>query len=303
MKKLIILLSLISLSIQVDHCFIEEPVCKTCKVGFYLVDNKYCSKIENCARVSGNTCEYCITGYLPSDDGSTCIKKNHHCEDFDDNGCARCEKGYALNSYTSECVQFKGCKKVYQNDITKCEECSGDYYQANEKGECVIDLCRSYNDDGSCQSCFENFYLDDDGNCQLIPFPYCEWGDKNSCWDWAGFTNGVDINSDKEAYLKKIKSGCDSENSDGTCTRCEKGFTLDEGTKKCISNCQEYLNPSSLCDFCEYGYIKINDDKTCYPINGQSENYNKNEENKNENGKEFILFNFSFYLVLRLYLF
>ena len=56
MKKLIIiLLSLISISIQVDHCFIEEPVCKTCKVGFYLVDNKYCSKIENCAHVSGDT--------------------------------------------------------------------------------------------------------------------------------------------------------------------------------------------------------------------------------------------------------
>ena len=63
------------------------------------------------------------------------------------------------------------------------------------------------------------------------------------------------------------------------------------------------MNPSSLCDFCEYGYIKIDDDKTCYPINGQSENYNKNEENKNENGKEFILFNFRFYLVLSLFLF
>ena len=301
MKKIIILLSLISIIIQVDHCFIEEPVCKTCKVGFYQVDNKYCSKIENCAHVSGDTCEYCAAGYYQNDDRTACLKTNDHCESFYDGKCERCEKGFALNEYTNTCVAFKGCQKVNQ-DNTKCEDCSDDYYQPNEKGECEIDLCELYNEDKTCQRCFENFYLDEDRNCQLIPFSFCERGDKTSCWDWAGFTDGSDINADKEAYLKKIVSGCDSENSDGTCSRCEKGFTLDEETKKCISNCKEYLNPSSLCDFCEFGYIKVNDDKTCYPINGQNQNDNGNKESKDNNGNKFILFNFASYLVLSLFL-
>ena len=43
MKKIILLFSLLTISIQVDHCLIEEPVCKTCKDGYYIVNDKYCT--------------------------------------------------------------------------------------------------------------------------------------------------------------------------------------------------------------------------------------------------------------------
>ena len=59
-------------------------------------------------------------------------------------------------------------------DNTTCLDCSGDYYQPNENGECVIDLFEIYNKDGTCGEYFEYFYLDENGNCKLIPFPYCE---------------------------------------------------------------------------------------------------------------------------------
>ena len=68
-------------------------------------------------------------------------------------------------------------------DNTKCLDCYDNYYQPNENGECVIDLCSSY-EDGTCRGCFEYFYLDENGNCTLIPFPYCGYGNKTHCRSW-----------------------------------------------------------------------------------------------------------------------
>ena len=58
---------------------------------------------------SENKCEYCATGYIPSDDKLTCILDEIHCEYFDEEGCDRCVKDYALNIVTRTCVEFKGC--------------------------------------------------------------------------------------------------------------------------------------------------------------------------------------------------
>ena len=291
-KTIIFLFSLLTLSIQVDHCFIEELVCKTCKDGYYLVNNKYCTEIENCASVSGNKCNSCGTGYYASADGLSCIKKENddHCSYYNSGACFSCDKGYALNRYTGKCVEFENCRTVSE-DNGKCEECRT-FYQPNEKGECVIDFCFAYNDDGSCKECYENFYLDEEGNCQLNHIPYCEYGNKTHCWDWQGFTKTGKIEEDKEKYIKKEQSGCDSENPDGTCNSCENGFTLDEENKKCISNCKEYMNPSSLCDYCEYGYINVDNDKTCYSV-----------IKKDEDGMKFISLNIAFGLFLSLFLF
>ena len=51
-------------------------------------------------------------------------------------------------------------------DNTKCLDCYDNYYQPNENGKCVIDLC-AYYEDGTCEECFEYFYLDENGNCML----------------------------------------------------------------------------------------------------------------------------------------
>ena len=75
MKKIIIIISLISLSVQVDHCIIEEPVCKTCKEGYYLVLNQYCVEIEHCTYISGGLCSSCEGNYQPSEDRKSCVMK------------------------------------------------------------------------------------------------------------------------------------------------------------------------------------------------------------------------------------
>ena len=93
-----------------------------------------------------------------------------------------------------------------------------------------------------------------------------------------------------------MAKGCDKEDSDGTCLRCKSGFTLNEETKECISNCQELMKPSNLCEYCEYGYIKIDDDKTCYSVL-------ENNEKENSNGMKIFEFNVALNLVLILFLF
>ena len=59
---------------------------------------------------------------------------------------------------------------------------------------------------------------------------------------------------------------CENEDADGICNRCEQGYTLDETTHECISNCKEFLEPSPICEYCEHGYILINGDTVCYPV-------------------------------------
>ena len=304
MKRIILLFSLLTISIQVDHCFIEEPVCKTCKDGYYIVNDKYCTEIENCYTVSGNKCLYCGKGYYASDDGTRCIKKEIEdlCSSFSSGECMSCEKGYALKGNTNKCVEFENCRRTNEEG-SKCKECDT-FYQPNEKGECVINFCFSFNDDGSCKECFENFYLDEDGNCQLNKIHYCEYGNETYCRDWQGFVKTGNIEEDKEKYIKKEYGGCDDENSDGTCKKCQVGFTLNEETKECISNCKEYMNPSTICDYCEYGYINVDNDKTCYQVIKKDEEDDEDgDENGNGNGMKFISLSVAFNLFFSLFLF
>ena len=174
MQKFIIFLSLISISLQVDHCFIEQKICKKCKQGYYLVENSFCSKIEHCSYMSGDSCSYCESGYYwdstnleckeakiehcsyynPTDstkcsycesgytlnsEKTACTPIIPHCSySYDDSTCSGCENGYALNNVKNECKEFPGCDEVNE-DGSKCIECSGDFYQPDKDGKCVID--------------------------------------------------------------------------------------------------------------------------------------------------------------------
>ena len=176
MKKIIILISLFSLSVQVEHCFIEQPVCKTCKEGYYLVSNKFCSKIEHCTFMSGGLCSSCEEKYKLNDDRTACVPKSEddiieHCLssynnfNYESNTynlvCEKCESGYALNQDEDQCVTspFDGCQKVKADDSTQCDKCLWDYYQLKDD-QCSIessDFCEEYDDNGDCEKMREIF--------------------------------------------------------------------------------------------------------------------------------------------------
>ena len=314
MKSFFLILALIKLTLQIDHCLIEKSVCKKCKSGYYL-SNGLCSAIEHCKHFSNhdNTCNFCENGYRPINERTSCIqigadhcydyttgedgtsqickecqtgyklKDDHTCElvvehcqssDIDDNGnikCTYCQKGYAVNSATNECVPFPHCEEVDSDG--KCIECDTDdnsYLHANQEGKCVIDFCKEYNEDLECTECNDYFYLDDDGKCKYIEIPYCEEveeDNKNKCKDTDYFLKDHDPEDylvAKEEYLTR----CYRKNKDGTCAECNyEDYEVDSTGKSCtLIGCEELEQPSSRCEYCEHGYILVDDETKCISV-------------------------------------
>ena len=106
---------------------------------------------------------------------------------------------------------------------------------------------------------------------------------------WGRFydSDEEDINKAKENYEK----GCERWNEEGTCDACRYGFVLNDETKTCSINCEEYSEP--LCVYCEHGYIVFQTDKDgtiCYPVldntnEEESENTEESEESEKNEGK------------------
>ena len=75
-KKIIILLNIISLSLQIDNCVRTYEICTKCKDGYYVVRNEWqytCSNVENCLFPVGKVCGECTVGYT-LDTNSACVK-------------------------------------------------------------------------------------------------------------------------------------------------------------------------------------------------------------------------------------
>lgn len=306
--KIILLLVLLQLTLQIDHCYIEQNICKTCKEGYSLVDGQ-CLQIKNCIYESNGYCNQCTKGYRPSDDHRSCVEigEDHclsystsgdgstrtcnqctpeyklksgdntcelvvdHCQNsYDENGnlkCNYCEKGYALNRESNQCIEFPGCEEV--DNTGKCIECGNDYIMPNKEGKCVMDFCEEYDDEWNCEGCEKYFYLDDkDKQCHYIEIPFCKEvkdDNKNECDDYAGFlgNNPEDI----EAKKKEYETHCEEKNEeDGTCTRCDYGYELDTEKKCVLIGCKEYEKPSTKCKYCEHGYILVEDDTKCLAV-------------------------------------
>ena len=103
MLKVLIFISFISFSLQIENCIETMSVCKTCKEGYTLVKSKYATSIEcmkneliggadeGCLFYSDSTkqfCQECKQGYAKDYlDYKTCIKTDDHCEEVRDNVC------------------------------------------------------------------------------------------------------------------------------------------------------------------------------------------------------------------------
>ena len=206
--------------------FHRKKRCKTCLAGYTLSDytindNSYCIKFDNCETFSevGKACTKCKDGYILKAEGTKCEQdpcshydsetnicdacnsnyqlnsetnicelKIPHCSLlYSDGCCGECEKGYARNSVTYECIEFPNCSETDETGA-KCTKCRYDYYQPNEEGQCVMDFCEEYDESGKCSKCEKYFYLDDDFNCVYINIPFCRKLDENKeCKSGAGF--------------------------------------------------------------------------------------------------------------------
>ena len=86
MKKIreFIILALIQLSLQVEHCYVEQKVCKKCAEGYFLVNEK-CVTVDHCEYIDSNTnkCQSCQYGYRLNEDKTSCVEIGEdHCSTY-----------------------------------------------------------------------------------------------------------------------------------------------------------------------------------------------------------------------------
>ena len=100
----ILILSLISFTLQDSHCLITDEYCEEEDVG---------------------------SGKIP------------HCYDEDGNGkCENCQNGYAISYEGTSCMLSPGCDKLEKGN-QNCADCSIGFL-TNSNGQCERSLCTGY---------------------------------------------------------------------------------------------------------------------------------------------------------------
>ena len=88
--KSLLLLSLISFSLQSDHCLLTFEYCREEQTP--VVDNLPKPTIENCLYQQDNICYGCKEGFAVSSSGEKCISfpNCYYLEEGNDEKCERC---------------------------------------------------------------------------------------------------------------------------------------------------------------------------------------------------------------------
>ena len=238
--KSILLLSLVSFSLQDSHCLKTFSICQKKSVSYE-------------------------TGPI------------EHCISYDSSKekCYACEGEYVVSSKQNSCLNFPNCKRLDSED-KKCEECYN-FYLPNKEGKCERTLCASYNKDYGCSSCYdESGYYLKGTECKKIPIAYCDKGDENSCTTCANFAKKT---NDGKCELRNLIEGCDEYNDDGTCNDCADDYEISSDGKKCnFKECDSKTeNKVNYCGTCDVGYFIDDKDGKCIGIDGSkdSSSFNK----------------------------
>lgn len=251
-----------------DHCKecgTDSNTCDQCESYAYKINGKcsICVNNADCEVMGDSLTITCYQGYGPLlDDNSKiigCAPCPLHCESCstDSEKCDTCESGYGPvleeNKATGKCQKCTGLCLDCSNDYTKCQNClegSGREYVGGEfTGNCIqcppgCDECSS--DYTECQKCSHGYgtVLDDQGEstkkCELCP------------------------------------SFCESCSSSKVCSRCVRGYGLENGKcKPCPRNCAYCDDGVNFCTDCLGGYIEVtdNDGKIISCVPGPEEIY------------------------------
>ena len=184
MKKIqaFIILFLIQLSLQVEHCYVVQKVCKKCAEGYFLVNEK-CVAVNHCEYIDSytNKCEMCEYGYRLKEDKTSCEEIGEdHCSDYttledSTKQCQYCQSGYKLNSDKTCELVTEHCMYGYEQEGNYiCQQCEKGYAINKNKNKCVeFPKCEEVDDDNKCIKCSEdkNEFLtaDLEGKCIVSP--------------------------------------------------------------------------------------------------------------------------------------
>ena len=280
MKKIraFIILALIELSLQVDHCYVEQKICKKCAEGYFLVNEK-CVTVDHCEYIDSNTnkCLSCQYGYRLNEDRTSCIEIGEdHCSTYTtlEDGtkqCQYCQGGYKLNSDKACELVTEHCISAYEQEGNYiCQNCEKGYAINRNKNICVeFPKCVRVDDDNKCIKCDEdkNEFLtaDTEGKCIVSP---CEKFQEDEtckeCKDYFYLKDGECIYISHIPFCRGVK--------DDDINACEHwvSFTSNPETaeqdkinyeEKCLTR-----KDDGTCSECETGYLYDEKEKKCLLI-------------------------------------
>ena len=268
--KYLLLLSLISFSIQDSHCLITYSYCL------------FESKIAHCSYEENNECVSCEDWYAISFDKKSCKpfqncnqlaegdNKCYQCESYyslnTDGNCEseRCSSGYYLKDKTCQKISIPYCITVSSNKETECTTCFPGYYlKDNTCQKISIPYCMTVKStkETECTTCFPGYYLKDN-TCQKISIPYCEFvSDKNEN-ECTSCLEGSPVNGKCATPIE----GCSTYGQDGKCTDCDSEYEKKEDGSCVFIECKNGKKITT-CDVCEVGFYK-DEDNTCTGYDG-----------------------------------
>lgn len=250
----LILLSLISLSIQDKNCLVYFEYCK----GKEVYTPVTTGKIDNCILYDdddNNKCDECKNGYAVSYDKTKCLSfENCYNLDSEDKKCWNCKEGYAISS-DGKCVKFDNCYKLEDGNNQKCKYCRNSHFHPDSNGICQRTLCSNYDEKDVCTYCFDGYYLNDNKNCVEITIPNCiqvEDNDKTKCKTCIDRYSPQD---DGKCYVpSNLIKGCIRYDKDGKCLVCEEDDYVKNGDTCTLKECKNGETKTEYCAVCKKGY-------------------------------------------------
>ena len=225
-----------------NECTDKRDLCKECEEGFYPDENGGCAYTNNCEISYKGKCLKCKENYILNKNVNVCKSLNledfRNCEKIQtlDGTCEKCADGYYLSSGSKKCTKTQNCKEaIYE----KCILCDLGFYLDKKEEKCKEQKgnllnCKETFDGEKCNTCEDNFYFDDEGNC--VSTKFCKKrGDQKNCKECiSGYflTSSGNICTNTENCYTGIKS-------EGICEKCKSGFYIDYRDGKCKSNQEE----------------------------------------------------------------
>jgi hypothetical protein len=252
MIKILILLTFITLSFQIDNCDWTEKICKGCISGYTLVNSRNNGGIR-CLKTSEYNAQY-----YPGNEDEKCL----YYSDSSHTYCRECKSGYILD-YSSNLYECKEapehCVDLKNDRCSKCEP----YFKLTKENTCQKSSCLEY-ENGVC-ICDDGYYLNEKNECSKIPIAGCAVGDATHCKEC------LDDYEKEGEQCKFVEEDGDNDREDitiphcvsmekGICNHCETNYDTNDDKTECIYLCQ---GEEVYCDECKDNYYSYDNGKTC----------------------------------------
>ena len=280
----------------IDGYYLEENNCKEkCSNGYFIKPGNECEKcsLNNCQKYQDNNetclCEICENLYFLID--SKCEKCSNDCYGCIDNPdkCTDCQNSFL---FENKCYQCQGefCQKFIDEKKCACDICNDGYYNRNYLCEKCLDNCKTCDNNETCKSCYDNYFINKNGTCSECITSNCKIYKLDGC-ECEACEEGYFLN---DQQCKKCNDTCKTcEGNENNCTICSKNSFMNENNicEKCDDTCKtcegnkyncticvenSFMNEDNICEKC---------DDSCKTCEGYKSNCTSCDENRflNEN--------------------